>query len=190
MRRTCGVAVVLGALAGCENGRPAGGGGVGAPSDTVAFEGVGDFHVATNPNLGRRLGLFARQQFELDARGRGPAAGLVLGVARYGAGRPGVGRYALAPLDRRRPGGRFYAVLVRPAPGGDGVSTFLSTEGEVRITRSGADSVAGTVRFVGAASAGGVDRVVAEGPRVVVVGAFRAARWYPPPEGAVPLAPR
>jgi hypothetical protein len=190
--------VVLGALAACGGGCPAGanwaahwgGGDPGAPPDTVAFEGDGGFHVATNPNLGRRLGLFPRQQFELDARGRGPAAGLVLGVARYGAGRPGVGRYALAPFDRDRPGGRFYAVLTRPAPGGDSVSTFFSIEGELRITRSGADTVAGTVRFVGAASPGRVDSVAPGAPRVVVIGSFRAARWYPPATGVAPAARR
>ncbi|MEW5926143.1 MAG: Ig-like domain-containing protein [Gemmatimonadota bacterium] len=155
--------------------------------DTVLLAGLtGDFHATTTPEF--RGG---REQFEMTLRAEG---GLHVGIARYGAGRPGPGRYPLAPLNRADPGGRFYATLTtgggRGDAAGDTVRAYVSVAGELVVTESSGERVAGSFRFTGAEysarwrpagrrGSGSPDRVEPGAPTVEVRGTFTAGRFRP-----------
>lgn len=196
-------ALLLLALAACTRASPPGGAADGAPAvsdtpaatqasiawhgDTVVLAGLtGDFHATTTPEF--RGG---REQFEMTLRAEG---GLHVGIARYGAGRPAPGRYPLAPLNRAEPGGRFYATLNteggRRGATGDTVRSYVSVAGELVVTESSPERVAGSFRFTGAEygarwhptgrrGSGAPDRVEPGAPTVEVRGTFSAGRFRP-----------
>jgi hypothetical protein len=122
------------------------------------------------------------EQFELSLYN----GGLVARIARYGAGRPQVGRYPLGPLNRENPGGRFYVTY--HAVSDDTVRTFVSAGGELVITASSPERLEGWFRFRGAeysvrsgadgdSSGWDVPSTVApDAPTVEVVGTFTSTR--------------
>ena len=135
-----------------------------------------------------------RMQFELALYARTPSGApgkeYRVGIARYGAGQPAAGRYALEPpepLDRVDPGGRLYAVYLAGARHpGDTTRGFVSVSGELVVTESSAQRLAGTFRFTGreyfAAWSPGGQRgsgtpaePSADGGTVVVSGTFTAS---------------
>lgn len=203
----CRLAVLLLALGACTRAAPAGRAADAAPAadtapgsgtpaaaqpsvvrhgDTVVLAGLtGDFHAVTTPEF--RGG---REQFEMTLRAEG---GLHVGIARYGAGRPAPGRYPLAPLNRAEPGGRFYATVTTGGGRGaeeDTVRAYVSVAGELVVTESSGERVAGSFRFTGAEysarwpptghrGSGAPDRVTPGAPTVEVRGTFAAGRFRP-----------
>lgn len=154
-----------------------------AAGDTVRLGALsGDFHTASRPGAG--------EQFEMSlyADGARGGRGLRVGVARYGGGRPGVGRHPLgpAPGDRLNPGGRIYATYMPPTEGEeDTTRAFVSVAGELVLAESSARRVAGSFRFTAAEyvarwrpdgrRGSGRPSVVEPGaPRVHVSGTFTA----------------
>lgn len=150
-----------------------------AARDTVRLGGLtGTFHAVRSP---RPHG----EQFELSLdRGPGREERFVVGIARYGAGRPEVGRYPLALLNRENPAGRFYAAY--HAKSGEASRSYVSVDGELVITASSPERVAGRFRFRGAEysassprerrGSGSPSSVAPDAPTIEVVGTFTSTR--------------
>jgi hypothetical protein len=96
-----------------------------------------------------------------------------------------VGRYSLGLLNRENPGGRFYAAYHTTS--GDTSRAYVSVEGELVITASSPERVAGRFRFRGAEysasfppagrrGSGSPSSVAADAPTVEVVGTFTSTR--------------
>ncbi len=111
--------------------------------DTVEYyEGTAEFWFDRNPGYGVDIA------FVVHSRGTGPSLGEWLLLAREGAGRPGRDWYRLGPLELKN--GRlqgFTAFYVRET--GVRLESYTALSGEVVITESSSDRVAGVFQFTG-----------------------------------------
>ncbi len=113
-----------------------------AGSVQAEFEGTGDFHVGDDPRAGIRI------QTSIVSRGVGASEGQRLVIYRRGAGRPGEGRYQVESLDLSSPqASGITAVYTRQTAGV--VEFYAAQSGELVITESSKDRIAGHFRFTG-----------------------------------------
>lgn len=107
------------------------------------YSGSGHFNVGSGPPGDVSV------KFELTSDGTGASIGQSFGLNRRGAGRPGTGRYTLAPLERDEDGNLvgFTALYYQTV---DSVSEgYTARSGAVEIARSSGDVVEGAFRFSG-----------------------------------------
>ena len=148
----------------------------------TAYEGSGFFGVSPDPGSGVSVA------FELWSRGVDSSRGQSFSLLRSGTGRPGVGRYQLAPLKWN--GGRqegFTAYYRRTAA--DRAQGFTALAGEVLITTSSGDHVSGTFQFTGVQYCnaaptdtpdnwcGDPNTIVPGAPQVKIAGSFTAVPY-------------
>ena len=151
----------------------------GSGSAETAYEGTGFFGVSPDPGSGVSVA------FQLFSRGIDSSQGQSFSLLRSGSGRPGVGRYQLAPLkwnDGRQQG--FTAYYGRHVA--DRAQYFTTLSGEVVVTTSSAHRVSGTFQFTGVQYCnaaptdtpdnwcGDPNTIVPGAPQVQVSGSFTA----------------
>ncbi len=156
-------------------------------SPATRSQGVGD-----TAQLGELSGTFHALQYQFEVSlyedaGEESIKGtdLSAGIARYGAGRPMVGRYELGLPDRpyAGPGRGFYATYYRSL--NDTSQAYVSVAGEIEITVSSPDHIAGSFRFTGTEysahwggggrrGSGSPARIDPDAPTLQVTGSFSA----------------
>lgn len=167
--RFLGIAVIPVLVAACRDSGPIPDGWLTAHivgAVQTEFEGTGYFSAGSGPPGGVSV------RFGLGSRGTGASTGQRFSLDRPGNGRPGTGRYTLAPLEPDEDGNLvgFTAYYYRTA---DSVSEgYTASSGEVEITRSSGDVVEGEFRFSGVLySYSSADSVWYTGPNTLDPGA-------------------
>lgn len=143
------------------------------------YEGTGYFGVSKRPPGDEGT------VFGLDSRGIGTSAGQSFGIYRPGSGRPGRGRYKLAPLEQDGDGYLVGFTAYYDRTTEDSVwEAYTARSGEVQITYSSAGLVEGTFRFSGVLYAyddwpdslwdAGPNTITPGAPTIDVTGSFKA----------------
>ncbi len=135
--RIVGLLAAVAVFASCQDTtEPAGGwltAAIREATDTggreATYRGSGGFHVGRDPGAGVSVA------FGLHSRGTGASVGQSLGLYRPGHGRPGPGRYELAPLNARE--GRLEGFTVfyasQPCRPGRGLHSSVGVCGDQRV---------------------------------------------------------